>query len=218
MSWMERVKKNIFPVSKEKVNIRKALDEWTYEGNMFDVEVADETCELCDQPHIRYQFEIVNSQNDNSLFIGSECITRFKISVIDEAGKKLSYEDAKKKVSKDRSKLVTEAKEKSVLNTLVKLSSIDNEFNIEDFIKYFKERKAFTPKQLALLVWRLEKAKIDFNKSHFKLTIKRNREKEQLLTLDDWKLKGIFDCLSSSQKQFVLENKNRIRKQYNNYS
>ncbi|MEC1782111.1 hypothetical protein [Schinkia azotoformans] len=209
MSWMERVKKNVFPVSNEKYNIRKALEEWIYEGNMFDVEVAEETCELCDQPNIRYQFEIVNSQNDNSLLIGSECITRFKISVIDEAGNKLSYEDAKKKVGKDRSRLVTEAKEKSVLNALVKLASTDNEFDIENFIKYFKERKAFTPKQLALLVWRLEKAKIDFNMSHFKLTIKRNREKEQLLELEDWKLRCIWDCLSTSQRQFVLREKNK---------
>ncbi|MED3791070.1 hypothetical protein P4571_01245 [Niallia alba] len=202
---MERVKKNIFPVSNEKYNIRKALNEWVYEGNMFDVEVADEICELCDQPHIRYQFEIVNTQNDNSLLIGSECITRFRISVIDEAGKKLSYEDAKKKVSKDRSRLVTEAKEKSVLNALVKLATIDNEFAIEDFIQYFKERKAFTPKQLTFLVWRLERAKIEFNKSHFKLTIKKNREKEQLLSLEDWRLRSIWDCLSSSQKQFISE-------------
>ncbi|MTH54109.1 hypothetical protein GKZ89_11880 [Bacillus mangrovi] len=207
MNWMERVKKNIFPVSNEKYNIRKALDEWIYEGNMFDVEVADEICELCDQPHIRYQFEIVNTQNDNSLLIGSECITRFRISVIDEAGKKLSYEDAKKKVSKDRSRLVTEAKEKSVLNALVKLATIDNEFAIEDFIQYFKERKAFTPKQLTFLVWRLEKAKIVFNKSHFKLTIKKSREKEQLLSLEDWRLRSIWDCLSSSQKQFISENR-----------
>lgn len=211
MSWMERVKKNIFPVSNEKYNIRKALDEWIYEGNMFDVEVADEICELCDQPHIRYQFEIVNTQNDNSLLIGSECITRFRISVIDEAGKKLSYDAAKKKVSKDRSRLVTESKEKSVLNALVKLATIDNEFAIEDFIQYFKERKAFTPKQLTFLVWRLEKVKIEFNKSHFKLTIKKNREKEQLLNLEDWKLKQIWDCLSNSQKQFVIQNRNISR-------
>lgn len=208
MNWIERVKKNILPASNEKYDIRKALDEWTYEGNMFDVEIADEICDLCDQPNIRYQFEIVNNQNGNLLLIGSECITRFKISVIDESGNKLSFKAAKKKVSRDRSRLVTEAKEKSVLNALVELASIDDEFNIEDFIKYFKERKAFTPKQLALLVWRLEKAEIKFNKSHFKLTIKKNREKEQLLGLEEWRLKSIWDCLSSSQKRFVMEKKN----------
>jgi hypothetical protein len=210
MNWIERVKKNVLPVSNEKYNTRKALDEWEYEGSMYDVEVADEICELCDQPNIRYQFEIVNVLNNNSLLIGSECIMRFKISVIDQSGKKLSFEEAKKKVTKDRSRLVTEAKEKSVLNTLVALAAKDHEFNIENFIEYFKERKAFTPNQLALLIWRLERANIDFKKSHFKLTIKRIREKEQLLELEDWKLKRIWDCLSNSQKQFILEKKNRF--------
>ncbi|MED4353954.1 hypothetical protein P9265_16695 [Schinkia azotoformans] len=209
MNWIERVKKNVLPVSNERYNIRKALDEWVYEGSMYDVEVADEICELCDQPNIRYQFEIVNVLNNNSLLIGSECITRFRISVIDKSGNKLSFEEAKKKVTKDRSRLVTEAKEKSVLNTLVALAAKDHEFNIENFIVYFKERKAFTPNQLALLIWRLERARIDFKKSHFKLTIKRNREKEQLLKLEDWKLKQIWDCLSNSQKQFVIENRNK---------
>lgn len=211
MNWIERVKMNVLPVSNEKYNIRKALDEWVYEGSMYDVEVADEICELCDQPNIRYQFEIVNVLNNNSLLIGSECITRFNISVIDQSGKKLSFEEAKKKVTKDRSRLVTEAKEKSVLNTLVALAAKDHKFNIENFIEYFKERKAFTPNQLALLIWRLERANIDFKKSHFKLTIKRNREKDQLLKLEDYKLSRIWDCLSNSQKQFVIENKNISR-------
>lgn len=207
MSWIERIKKNVFPVSNEKYNIRKALDEWVYEGDMFDVEVPNEICELCDQQNIRYQFEIVNNQNSNSLLIGSECINRFNISVIDDSGSKLSTEDARKKVSKDRSRLVTEAKEKSVLNTLVTLATKDQEFNIESFIEYFKEKKAFTPNQLALLIWRLEKARIDFKRSHFKVTIRRNREKDQLLNLEEWKLRRIWDCLSNSQKQFVYEKK-----------
>lgn len=209
MNWIERVKENVLPVSNEKYNIRKALDEWVYEGNMYDVEVADEICELCDHPNIRYQFEIVNQLNNNALLIGSECIIRFKISVIDKSGKKLSFDEAKKKVTKDKSRLVTEAKEKSVLNTLVVLAGIDHNFNILNFIEYFKERKAFTPNQLALLIWRLERANIDFKKSHFKLTIKRNREKEQLLQFEDWKLNRIWSCLSNSQKEFVIQNKNK---------
>ena len=107
-------------------------------------------------------------------------------------------------MNKDRNKLVTEAKEKSVLNTLVKLASVDNEFIIENFIEYFKERKAFTPKQLSLLIWRLKKADIDFNKSHFKLTIKK-KGAGKLITVRGLETKSIWECLSSSQKKFVME-------------
>jgi hypothetical protein len=33
----------------------------------------------------------------------------------------------------------------------------------------------------------------------------RNREKEQLLGMEDWKIKRIWPCLSSSQKRFYEE-------------
>jgi hypothetical protein len=209
MGWTERVKRNILPVSEEKNDVRKALDEWVYEGFMYDIELPEEICELCDHPHIRYQFEIININNQNTLLIGSECISRFKISVIDQKGKKLSYDDAKKKVSKDRNKLVTEAKLKKLINSLVELASVDEEFDIENFIKYFKENGAFTPKQLATLIWRLEKHKIEFIKSHFKMSLRKNKDKQQLFDMEDWKIKTLWDCLSSSQKEIYNDQMKR---------
>ena len=53
---------------------------------MFDVEIADEICHLCDHSNIRYQFEIVNKQNGNLLLIGSECIKKFNIEVVNDEG------------------------------------------------------------------------------------------------------------------------------------
>lgn len=44
----------------------------------------------------------------------------------------------------------------------------------------------------------------------------RNREKEQLLKLEDWKLKRVWDCLSNSQKQFVLDNKKYFDSHFKN--
>ncbi|TDL68426.1 hypothetical protein E2R58_04255 [Paenibacillus amylolyticus] len=214
-TWLERVKNNILPVSEEQIDVLKALKEWVYEGDMYDVEIAEETCELCDHPHIRYQFEIVNIINSNTLQIGSECINRFEIGVLDNKGVLLSSEKAKKKVNKDKNKLVTEAKVKSVINSLVSLSKVDNEFEIESFIKYLKDNGAFTPKQLSTLIWRLEKYKINHIKSHFKLTIKKNKDKDQLLELADYKVKQMWDCLSSSQKNFYSE-KQKLKKMINN--
>mgnify|MGYP000047021215 CR=1 FL=1 len=209
MEWTERVKKNILPVSEENTDVRKALDEWIYEGFMYDIETPEEVCELCDHLHIRYQFEIININNQNILLIGSECISRFKISVVGPRGEKLSYDDAKKKVSKDRNKLVTEAKIKNLINSLVKLASVDADFDIENFIKYFKEYGAFTPKQLATLIWRLEKYKIEFKKSHFKMSLKRNKDKQQLFDMEDWKIKTLWDCFSNSQKEIYNDQMKR---------
>jgi len=215
VGWTERVKNNIFPVSEEKNNVRRALDEWVYKGNMYDVETPDEVCELCDHPNIRYQFEIINIHNQNTLQIGSECVNKFEISVLDQSGKKLTNKDAKKKVNQDRNKLVTDAKKRDLINSLVQLSKVDEDFDIENFIKYFKENSAFTPKQLTILIWRLEKYKIKFKKSHFKMTIKRNKDKQQLFDMEDWKVKTIWDCLSSSQKG--VYNEHTKRKAFTNH-
>lgn len=207
--WLERVKANIFPVSFEKKNVRKALNEWVYQGNVYDVEVAEEMCELCDQPHIRFQFEILNIINGNTLQIGSECIKRFNIGVVDRRGNVLSPDAAKRKVNKDRNKLITDAKVKSVIASLVDLARDDDDFDIHNFIRYFKDNGAFTPKQLVTLIWRMEKYKIEHNKSHFKITIKKNKDKEQLLGLEEWKVQKIWPCLSNSQKKYYIENKNK---------
>ncbi|MGG4107984.1 hypothetical protein AAXB25_29255 [Paenibacillus lautus] len=205
--WLDRLKVNIFPVSFEQSDVRKALNEWVYQGNMYDVEIAEETCELCDQPHIRYQFEIFNIMTGNILQIGSECIKRFNIGVVDQKGHILSTDAARKKVNKDRNKLITDAKVKSVINSLVDLARVDNQFDIESFIKYFKENGSFTPKQLTTLIWRFETHKIEHIKPHLKMTIKKNKDKEQLLGMVEWKVQKIWDCMSTSQRDFYNKNK-----------
>ena len=72
--WLQHVKKSIFPRSFEKADIRKALAEWFYTGETYDLESPSADCELCGHQEIRYQFTIKNRQTDNELQIGSECI------------------------------------------------------------------------------------------------------------------------------------------------
>lgn len=101
----------------------------------------------------------------------------------------------------------TDAKVKSVINSLVDLARVDDQFDIESFIKYFKENGAFTPKQLTTLIWRFETHKIEHIKPHLKLTIKKNKDKEQLLSMVEWKVQKIWDCMSTSQRDFYNKNK-----------
>ncbi|KND47718.1 MAG: hypothetical protein AB201_02155 [Parcubacteria bacterium C7867-006] len=204
--WLDKVSENIFPLSLEQKDIKKALTEWIYEGNFYDLETPSELCQLCNHPDIRYQFEIRNKNTSSTLLIGSECVTRFGgIVVVDGQGNTVEIKEAKKRVAKDKNKLIRDAETKSVINTLVTLGSYDHEFDISNFLKYYQERMAFTPNQLSTILWRIEKHKVYFNKSHFKLTIKREREKQQLLNMEDWKLKKLFPCLSSSQKKFIQD-------------
>lgn len=169
-----------------------------------DLEIADEICQLCDHPDIRYQFEIGNLNTDATLLIGSECINRFGIAATDEEGRTLDAAETKRKVGQDRRKLVEDARKRRVIKSLVALAHADTEMeNIESFIDYLQDRGAFTPKQMAFLVWRFHQMDIDYRKTDFKIILRRNREKEQLLDMPEWKREQLKPCLSSSQKSWL---------------
>lgn len=199
-SWVQRVRQNLLPLSLEKQDLTLALKEWYYAGTAYDLEVDTEDCELCDHPNIRFQFEIYNQFTEQVLMVGSECITKFDIAAQDDAGRILGKKASKRKVAQDRRKLIDDARKQRMLNVLLKLARVDQEFKIDSFITYVQDRGAFTPDQLKLLIWRLEKHRIQHQKSDFKLIVRRDREKQQLLAMEDWQLKKIWDYMSDSQR------------------
>lgn len=207
--YMQRVAATIFPKSEEKHNIKKALDEWYHTDEMIDTETADKVCELCGQHHLRYQFEIANKLNQNSLWIGSECIIRFHITVQNEYGVALSQDDANKKIKINKAKLIAEAKIKSVTSSLEALALVDNEFDIKSFKKYYSENEKFTPKQAVTLIWRFKEHNIAYNPAHFKVTM-QGKYKNDLLNLKDWQLAKIRPLLTAAQIVSLESSRNRL--------
>jgi hypothetical protein len=205
--WVESVKKNLLPLSKEKTDLNQALSEWFYTGDTYDLTHPEEDCELCDHPGIRFQFEIKNQHTKEVLLIGSECILRFSISAIDDEGNVLDQVSTTKKVHQDRRKLISNARTKRVITSLVDLSQKDKEFDdINNSIEYFQERGAFSPRHLLFLLWRMKKSGVSFNKTDFKMTIRRNREKDQLLAMKDWEVRKIKPAMSAAQQKWYQEN------------
>ncbi|MBY4804632.1 hypothetical protein [Burkholderia cepacia] len=206
MSWAQRSAANLLPLSVEQRQFPVALHEWVYAGDMYDMERPAGTCELCEHPDIRYHFKIVNRHNGNEMLVGSECINRFGISATDPLGNVLNREESRRRVNRDRRYLVNEAKKRKLVNTLVELANVDEQFNIQSFISYVMERDAFTPDQLAVLFWRLDEHHIPYTATDFKLIIRRDREKAQLRRMPTWKIKKLWVALSTSQRRWVEEN------------
>lgn len=205
MTWAQRAARNILPLSRERSDLAAALREWRYEGGFQDLGAPDADCELCDHPDIRYQFEIRNRFTNARLQIGSECINRFGIGATGKDGVDLDAAGTKKKVGRDRRALVEAARKRRVVNALVALSHTDPDFNITSFIDYLQDRGAFTPKQLATLLWRFQKRAVPFEVRDFKLTIRRDREKQQLIEMQDWQLERLVPAMSPAQKRFLAE-------------
>ncbi len=206
MNSFETTRNTLLSLSKSKKDYNQAISEWDYFGDFHDNEVSNATCQLCGQTNIRYEFQIVNRNNQNTLLVGSECITKFGITVYDDYGNRITGYSAKARVSSDRRKLVASAKTQGVINALVTLMSKDKEFDFHKFISYYQERGAFTPKQLNLVMWRLNKFRISHEKSHFKLVMQRDREKQQLLQMEEWQLNQIKPCLSPAQREWLERN------------
>lgn len=203
MSWSSRAATNLLPLSLENSNLAQALREWRYTGEYNDLEAPVEHCKLCDHPDIRYQFEIRNLHTGKDLLIGSECINRFNIAATDEEGRVLNAAGTREKVERDRRRLIEESRKRRVVKTLVALAHLDKDFNIQSFVDYLQTRGAFTPKQLSILFWRLDKHGVDYNAKDFRLTIRRGREKAQLKELEDWKLQRLLPCMSATQLSFL---------------
>lgn len=211
MNWLEVSKRNLLPLSEEQKNFNVALREWEYRGYCIDTGAPpDEHCQLCETSGLRYHFEIINKINDNTLLIGSECVLKFELDIIDQYGNILIGEAAAKKIGKDRNRLIAEGKKIDVINTLIllKKNDLDGNFDMDKMIKYYQSRGAFTPKQMSSILWRSEKCKIQLNPTSFKVIITRKREQEQLLYMEEWKVKKILPVLSASQKKWVESKRN----------
>ncbi|AOU96633.1 hypothetical protein BI364_00100 [Acidihalobacter yilgarnensis] len=208
MSWAQNSAANLLPLSIEQSRLAVALKEWLYTGDMYDLEEPVETCELCEHPDIRYQFKIINRHNGNEMLVGSECINKFGISATDELGNVLDREGSRRRVNRDRRFLVNEARKRRMINTLVALSAVEEEFDINSFISYVLDRDAFTPNQLALLFWRFDQREIEYSPRDFKIVIRRDREKNQLRQMEDWKIQKLWASMSTSQRTWVRRNTN----------
>lgn len=201
MNWTDCVSKNLLPLSLS-TDLREALAEWLYTGVAHDLDEPCERCELCDYNPIRYQFEITNQYNDNALLVGSECVTRFGICGVDSDGHKLDAEQTQKLVERDRRRLIQSTRESRVLDAIAKLGLTESQFKADSFIEYFQRHSAFTAKQLNFLMWRLKVNKIDHNPGDFKLRMRRDSDKAQLVGLEDFQLRQIWPCMARSQRDW----------------
>lgn len=200
MIWTDRAAANLLPLSVEKTCLPVALKEWVYEGTVTDYEIPSETCQLCGHQDLRYQFEIVNRLTRNTLQIGSECIKRFSIQVLDARGGVLLGREAGRKVDADRREMELQARTRRVLNALVAVAVADEDFDLENFIAYYQRREAFTPKQMFLLQWRFSRNGIEHRPADFKVSLRQGREQEQLRGMEAWKVEKIGAYLSGEQR------------------
>lgn len=175
--------------------------DWRYHGNVKDLGEPIETCQLCGQIDLRYHFEIVHRTSDDSMWVGSECIKKFDIDVVMD-GHVLAGRAAHQQVDRDRRAIEKQARTRSVINSLVRLTAADPEFTLlGELIGYYSTHEAFTPKQMAVLQWRFSKTDVEHNPRHFKVRLRRARDQNQIRRMEGWQRQKLAPYLSAAQRK-----------------
>lgn len=202
--WLQRAASSIIPLSQSKA-VGPAMKEWFYTGRFYDLEELAGTCELCGQQDLRYHFEIANHFTSATLLVGSECIKRFDISGVDEHGRYLDAAKTGKLVDRHRRGLVEDARKRRVMTCLLKLEQITDDFQASSFLEFVDEKGAFTPRQVAMLFWRLSSAGVEYRPTDWKVRLRRESDYCQLRTMKPAAFKRVMAAFSPAQKKRVSE-------------
>ncbi len=197
-SYPQRVADNILPISIA-TNLPEAFKEWYFTDNMKDHLVAKEDCELCDHEKLRYHFQIENRNTRKRLWVGSSCIIKFQVQVLDDTGKVLDKKGAEKKLNELQRKMSYE----SCIDALKELAHAESNEILSNALNYYLKNKYLTPKFAFVVFWRLQKNNIDHCPSFFKVILNRSKYKEDLKEMDTFKVHKFWKALSSSQKKIA---------------
>ncbi|WP_332750815.1 hypothetical protein [Hydrogenophaga sp.] len=197
-TYPQRVRDNILPLSVGST-LPEAFEEWSFTENTEDHEQPIETCQLCEQEALRYHFEIRNSLTKRTLWVGSQCILKFGLSVF-ESGRRLSDSEAKKKLDR----LMQQMRLESCIRALEKLARAESNEILTNALAYYQKNKFLSPKYAFVVLWRLQSNDIDHSPSFFKINLKRGRYQQDLQNMKLSHVQAIWPALSSSQREMAM--------------
>ena len=199
-TYTKRVRDSILPLSIGDT-LPKAFDEWRFTGNTHDHGEPCETCQLCGKEDLRYHFEIGNSVTRHTLQVGSHCILKFEMAVYGDDGKRLSAEDARKKLEQ----LTELMRLESCLAALERVAQAEPHDILTGALQYYRKNKKLTPKLAFVVFWRLNENNIDYSPSFFHITIKKKQYLEDLAKMPTQRVHVFWSALTTSQRKKAIE-------------
>ncbi|HGN2133598.1 TPA: hypothetical protein ACKRYH_003609 [Pseudomonas aeruginosa] len=198
-SYPQRVRDNILPLSVGST-LPEAFEEWSFTERTVDHEQPTETCRLCDQEQLRYHFEIRNALTQKTLWVGSQCILKFNLSVF-ENGRRLSSADTKKKLDR----LMQQMRLNSCIKALEELAKKEENKILRSALDYYRKNKYLTPKFAFVVLWRLQANQVDHSPTFFKINLKKTKYQQDLAKMSLSQVHVIWPALSSAQRIKALQ-------------
>jgi len=198
-NYPKKVSENILPFSVAGT-LPEAFKEWSFTEKTIDHEEPVEICQLCEHEELRYHFEITNAFTKKSLWVGSQCILKFGLSVFD-SGQHLSPERAKRKLDR----LTQHMRLESCIKALEKLALKEQNTILDSALEYYKKNKCLTPKFAFIVLWRLQENDIDHSPSFFKVNLKKDKYQQDLREMPSKRVHIIWSALSVYQRRMAIE-------------
>ena len=198
-TYIQKVADNILPLSVAGT-LPEAFREWYFTDNIEDHMSADEECQLCGHEQLRYHFEIENESTKHRLWVGSSCILKFQVKVF-ENGSLLDAKDSKKKLDALTKKMRLD----SCINALKKLAESEKKDMLSNALEFYLKNKYLTPNYAFVVLWRLSHNKIDHHPSFFKVSLKRDKHKQDLSKMPKKHVHRIWPALSSGQRELAIQ-------------
>jgi hypothetical protein len=197
-NYPQRVRDNILPLSIGNT-LPEAFEEWSFTDRTVDHEDATETCQLCEHEELRYHFQIENALTHHTLWVGSQCILKFGLSVFEE-GQTLSPKEAQRKLDR----LTQQMRLQSCIKALEKLAAAENNKILNSALDYYQRNKFLTPRYAFVVLWRLQEHGIEHSPTFFKIHLNKQRYKSDLQKMEASRVHLIWPALSSSQRTLAM--------------
>jgi hypothetical protein len=165
----------------------------------FDHEDAIETCQLCGQEGVRYHFQIRNRLNENTLWIGSVCIARYRLAVWN--GERLDADAAGKRIADDLREFIENKRLAGVQKAVEQLLIVMAAAGMRDTLAsiWRKYDGAFSCAQMDLIAWQLADHHIPHKPSDFTVKFRKEKSRDDFDSLPEFKRKRLLAYLTPEQ-------------------
>jgi hypothetical protein len=170
-------------------HIKELISQWLPTDEITEDGYCRGHCELCGKQHTRWGYGIENIHTKRNLSVGSSCIHKF-------------FPELKGHIRQSKQRYI-ENKIKALLDE-IGLREPWFKVKVDDFYSQYKDRKGFTPGQMALVGYRLKKYDLFHSTKWFKVTLRKAKYVDDVHGMEEWKRACVLPYLTSKQRQKLL--------------
>lgn len=200
-NWTKKISSHILAVSQETNDASKAFKEWQFSGSITDHGKPVAQCGLCGHTGLRYHFMIANRNTGEALWVGSQCILNFDISIPQTAGRKPPSRKEKQKELKNYAENIRITKLLIPLKELYQQVGKADRRKVHWAVGKFQRRGAFSPKDLAWLFQAMRLVGIGYHAQDYPLTLRTKQDRLEFNQLSLTARAMIEPCLTDIQQK-----------------